>query len=72
MKKAIILAIILTVTTFSLFAQMPPHPPDDAGSGGGPIGSPSGAPIDGGLSILLAMGALYGGKKIYTMKKDEK
>ena len=47
MKKAIILAIFLTVTTFSLFARAPPHPPADVGTGGGPIGSNlSGAPID--------------------------
>ena len=28
-----------------------------------------GAPIDGGLSILLLLGAAYGGSKVYRMKK---
>ena len=68
MKKAIILAIILTVSTFSLLAQAPPPPPDNAGTGGGPVGS-TGAPIDGGLTILLAMAVAFGGKKIYQLKK---
>ena len=62
MKKAIILAIFLTVTTFSLFAQAPP-PPDNAGTGGGPVGS-SNAPIDGGLSIFLLLAGAYAGRKV--------
>ena len=36
--------------------------------GGGPVG----APIDGGLGILLAMGAAYGGKKLYKARQDKK
>ena len=39
----------------------PPSPPSDHGSGGNQ--GPAGAPIDGGLGILLALGAVYGGKK---------
>jgi hypothetical protein len=39
----------------------PPPPPDSHG-----------APIDGGLSILLAMGAGYGAYKRYKIKKIEK
>ena len=30
-----------------------------------------GAPIDGGLGILLAMGAAYCGKKIYQARKNK-
>jgi hypothetical protein len=71
MKIAIILAIILTVSTFSLIAQ-PPPPPDNAGTGGGPIGSgPLGAPIDGGLTILLALAGAYAGRKIRIMKSEK-
>jgi hypothetical protein len=29
------------------------------------------APIDGGLSILLAMGAAYRGKKLYQARKEK-
>ena len=36
----------------------PPPPPQEHGAG-----DPVGAPIDGGLGILLAMGAAYGSKK---------
>ncbi len=50
----------------------PPGPPGQEGGapGGGP--TPVGAPIDGGLSILLAMGAGYGGLKYYKKRKKEK
>jgi hypothetical protein len=34
--------------------------------------TPVGAPIDGGLSILLLMGAGYATRKIYNLKKKEK
>ena len=30
------------------------------------------APIDGGLGILIAAGALYGGRKLYLKKKEKK
>lgn len=42
----------------------PPNP-------GGGQGDPPGIPIDGGISILLAAGAAYGGKKIYDMSGDK-
>ncbi len=41
----------------------PPPPPSGHGQNGN---APAGAPIDGGLGILLAMGATYGGKKVWT------
>ncbi|MEI6889447.1 MAG: hypothetical protein WCL03_09220 [Bacteroidota bacterium] len=47
----------------------PPPPPGDHGSGGNQ--PPVGAPIDGGLGILLAMGAAYGAKKFYKARKDK-
>ena len=53
------------------FADTPaPDPPPGHGSSGD--GQPMGAPIDGGLSILLAMGAAYGGKKLYQARKEKK
>lgn len=70
-KKIIVLAALLTVTTLSLLAQTPPHPPADAGSGGGPVGSnPSGAHIDGGLTILIALAGAYAGKKTIELKRE--
>lgn len=47
----------------------PPPPPGGGGPGGG--GTPVGAPIDGGLGILLALGLGYGGMKLYQAKKEK-
>jgi len=73
MKKYIILFSLL----FSLLlwntnanAQTAPPPPDahaqttDQAAGGG-------APIGGGLFILLGLGIAYGGRKLYQMKIEK-
>ena len=58
----------------SVLADDPPAP-GTGGGGGSPVGQPGagpvggGAPIDGGLSILLAMGAIYGANKVYHLRK---
>lgn len=44
----------------------PPPPPSGHGQNGN---APAGAPIDGGLGILLAMGAAYGGKKMWEVRR---
>lgn len=44
----------------------PPEPPPPPSGHGGNGNAPAGAPIDGGLGILLAMGAAYGGKKAFS------
>jgi len=51
------------------YPQNPPPMPGGHGQNGAP---PVGAPIDGGLGILLAMGAAYGGKKLYTAWKKNR
>ena len=71
MKKAI---KILVVSVFSLaiplfmVAQNPPSPNggSDPGSENTPVGG--GAPLDGGLSALLILGAAYGLKKTFKYK----
>jgi hypothetical protein len=50
----------LPVLTNAQDPNDPPPPPDDPG-----------APIDGGLSLLLAAGAVYGVKKYRDGKKKE-
>lgn len=72
--KKIILTIAIVLGGLGVFAQ--PTPPTGStghtGAGqNGPIGG--GAPIDGGLSILLAMGAIYAATKVnqVKMKKSE-
>ena len=47
----------------------PPGPPAAHGQTGNQ--APAGAPIDGGLGILLALGAGYGGVKLYRKRKKE-
>ena len=71
MIKNILVIAIITLSPFILNAQ-PGHPggptfTHGSGQNQQPVGG--GAPIDGGLSILLAMGAIYGGSKVYRMKK---
>jgi len=73
MKKAIKIVLLtvffltLTVALNVLMAQ--PMPGGDPSSGGGnaPVGGY--APIGSGLVILLALGAAYGTKKLYEIRK---
>ena len=68
---------ILTLISLILFFVLPlltiADPPPPPGSGGSsPSGQqPVGAPIDGGLGILLALGLGYGGKKLYDARKKK-
>lgn len=54
MQKVIIL--LLVISPFIIFAQDGPNFP--------------GVPIDGGLSVLLGAGVLYGAKKAFDANKD--
>ncbi len=59
----------------SSYAADPPPPPTGGGSGGHNLGGNQGAPgapIDGGLGILLALGAGFGGYKLYKARKKAK
>lgn len=47
-----------------------PPPPPGGGHGGG--GNQQGAPIDGGLGILLILGAGYGVRKLHKNSKENK
>ena len=72
MRKFIIklsLSTILFFTVNILLAQGPPPPPGDPNSGGGPVGGA--APIGSGISILLALGAAYGGTRLYANWKNQ-
>ncbi len=70
MKKIrnILLVTMLMALPLLNFAQ--PLPSQNGnGSNVGQI--PVGAPIDGGASILLALGAAYGLKKVFSVRKKE-
>lgn len=61
MKKNLVQMITMTVVLFLAVTAVHAAPP---GSGGG-----GEAPIDGGISLLLAAGASYGVNKLYKNKK---
>jgi hypothetical protein len=67
-----ILVIALFIITFPLFTmgQSPPHPNggNSPGPGNGPVGG--GAAIEGGLSILIAMAAAHGARRLYLIKRQ--
>ena len=69
--KILFVAVLVSIGV-SVWAQAPPAPPGNPSTGGGGGGGPVGAPIDGGLGILLAMGAAYGGKKLYKARKAKR
>jgi hypothetical protein len=81
MKKILfILVFILTsALSYNGFAQGPPPPPGGSfggqhtGGGHGQGGNfgPAGAPIGGGLEILLLLGAAYAGRKVYKLRDEE-
>ena len=49
--------------------QAVPPPPASHGATGDQAANGGGAPIGGGLFILLGLGAAYGGKKLYDHRK---
>jgi len=74
MKKRITNIIqILTIAFFislsySSLAQPPPPPSGGSNNSGNQLGG--NAPIGGGLFILLGLGAAYGGRKLYQLRKE--
>ena len=68
MKKFIVIFLMAFSLMFwsnQIFAQS--GPPSNHGLAGNQAGG--GAPIGGGLFILLGLGAAYGGKKLYDKRK---
>jgi len=66
MKKkliTIILAGFLILPLLTIAQIKDPGDPDGNPEGGTPVGG--GAPIGNGIEILLALGAAYGGRKVY-------
>jgi len=68
MKKAIqILAVVLVVMLPMILAAQPQ--PWDPGLGGGEGANPVGAPIGGGLLIMLSLAIGYGARKVFNARK---
>ena len=74
--RKILLTLAFFITSMCMmhvFADGPldaPPPPPGGGQGGG--GNGQGAPIDGGVTILMALGAGYGALKLYKSRKEKK
>ena len=68
LKRIITTAIfIFAINALSVQASSPPPPPPGHNTTGNVPGG--GAPIGSGVAILLALGAAYGGKKVYDFQK---
>jgi len=68
MNTRFILILFFVIGFASLCVALPPPPP----SGGSPdCWPPPCVPIDGGISLLIAAGAIYGGRKLYTNQKEK-
>lgn len=69
MKKAILIIAMLLVILVPVILTAQPFPPEpySSGTGTNPVGG--GAPIGGGLLILLSLALGYGSKKIYDVRK---
>ena len=76
MKRTIkTIAVIFFLALLPVLSNAQPPDPNSGGSGTGgappgPGNTPTGggAPIDGGLSILMLMGAAYGAKRVYKVR----
>lgn len=67
-KYFYLLIFILGITAVSIALPPPPPPPTDQPG----CWPPPCIPIDGGISLLIAAGALYGGKKLFINQKEKK
>ena len=66
MKKFLVILFLLNVLTcVAVFAQ-----DEELSTENGP--DPGAVPVDGGLSLLLAAGAAYGGRRLLTRDRDTK
>ena len=68
MKKVIQILVIVLVVMLPVLLTAQPQP-WDPGVGGGEGANPVGAPIGGGLLIMLSLAIGYGAKKIYNARK---
>ncbi len=67
-----LLTIFLAFSVSTIFASSnPPNPPGNGHGTGNDEEPGGGAPIGSGIMLLLSLGAAYGGKKVYNLKKKE-
>lgn len=74
MKKFILktcLFVLLVFASGNLFAQPSGTPPGGPSGAQPPCWPPPCIPVDGGISVLIALGAAYGSKKAYDFYKSK-
>lgn len=72
MKKIKLVLTLIAIVALPFISLPDPPGPPGSGKPGSELGggqNPVGAPIDGGLGILLALGLGYGGKMLYNARK---
>ena len=70
--KIFLIAALLSMISVVAFAQGGPPPPPGGSAGDNQDSKLGGrAPISGGLYILLGLGVIYGGRKLYKMRNEE-
>lgn len=68
LKAFITLALYLSINAVSV--AQPPPPPPNGGHGLGSNSPPgAGAPIGDGVFLLVGLAGLYGGKKVFDLRK---
>jgi len=70
--KKIILTVCIILGSIGLYAQPVPPPNSGPNNGHGLSGNQNGAPLDGGLSVLIFIGAVYGVKELNISRKAKK
>jgi hypothetical protein len=73
MKKLFIIFIVAAFVSLNLDAlSQPPPPPTNASASGStpPVGGS--APVGSGISLLISLAGLYGGKKLYKAKQESR
>lgn len=71
MSKRFLLLFIFIFGIVTLSRALPPPPPPPGGGDEPGCWPPPCIPIDGGISLLIAAGAVYGGRKLYSKQKEK-
>ena len=66
------LTLFFTLSFIQVTKSQPPLPPSKGHSLSGNQEPAEGAPIGSGIEMLIVLGALYAGKKVYEIRKDSK
>lgn len=71
LKTLSVLALLFSIHTVSL--SQPPPPPPSSGHGAAGNNPPgAGVPIGEGMFLLIGLAGLYGGRKVYDLRKTLK